>query len=203
MYSCLLPEFHLTGALCRIPTVVPYCGGLLKLNYSQSHRIRGKPPVKITMYSCLLPEFHLTGALCRIPTVVPYCRGILKLDYSQSQSHRIRGKPPGPKRRNPGMNAKISMYGCLVLEFHLTGALRRILAGVPYCRDVLRLCIILKGKYIVHQVQPVYLARLNTTGRSPGIPEGAVKDRLTHWHSSLRHGTHTVGLAIVFQGLLL
>jgi len=33
----------------------------------------------------------------------------------------------------------------------------------------------------------------------PGIPEGAVTDRLTHCHSSLRHGTHTVGLGIVFK----
>jgi len=145
MYSCLLLEFHLTGALSRIPTEVPYCRALLKLDYSQSqsHRVRRKPPgpkrrnpginVKIAMYSCLLLEFHLTEALCRIPTGVPYCRALLKLDYSQSQSHRIRGKPPGPKRRNPGMNVKISMYGCLLLEFHLTGALHRILAGVPCC----------------------------------------------------------------------
>jgi len=27
----LLPEFHLTGAFCRILTGVPYCGALLKL----------------------------------------------------------------------------------------------------------------------------------------------------------------------------
>ena len=54
---------------------------------------------------------------------------------------------------------------------------------------------------MVHQAEPLYLARLNTTGMSPGIPEGAVKDRLTRCHSSLRHGTHTIGLGIVFQGL--
>jgi len=60
-----------------------------------------------------------------------------------------------------------------------------------------------QGKYMVHQAEPLYLARLNTIGRSPGIPEGTVKDRLTHCHSSLRHGTHTIGLGIVFQGLLL
>jgi len=56
---------------------------------------------------------------------------------------------------------------------------------------------------MVHQAEPLYLARLNTTERSPGIPEGAVEDRLTHCHSSLRHGTHTLGLGVVFQGLLL
>jgi len=39
------------------------------------------------------------------------------------------------------------------------------------------------GKYLVHQAEPLYLARLNTTWRSPGIPEGAVKDRLTHCHA--------------------
>ena len=42
------------------------------------------------------------------------------------------------------------------------------------------------------------LARLNTTGRSSGIPEGAVKDRLTRCHSSLRHGTQTLGLGGLF-----
>jgi hypothetical protein len=41
------------------------------------------------------------------------------------------------------------------------------------------------GKYLVHQAEPLYLARLNTTGRSPGIPEGACKDRLTHCHHPL------------------
>jgi len=56
---------------------------------------------------------------------------------------------------------------------------------------------------MVHQAESLYLARLNTTGRSPGISEDAVKDRLTHCHSSLRHGTHTIVLGIVFQGLLL
>jgi len=116
----------LTGALRRIPTGVPYYRALLKLDYSQSqfHNLRGKPPgpkrrnpginVKIATYSCLLLEFHLIGALRRIPTGVPYCRALLKLNYSQSQSHRIRGKPPGPKRRNPGVNVKINMYGCLL-----------------------------------------------------------------------------------------
>ena len=60
-----------------------------------------------------------------------------------------------------------------------------------------------QGKYMAHQAEPLYLARLNTTVRSPRIPEGAVIDILTHCHSSHRHGTHTVGLGIVFQGLLL
>ena len=59
-----------------------------------------------------------------------------------------------------------------------------------------------QGKYLVHQAVPT-LGKAKTTGRSPGIPEGAVKDRLTHCHSSLRHWTHTVGLGIAFQGLLL
>jgi len=55
---------------------------------------------------------------------------------------------------------------------------------------------------MVHQAEPLYLARLNTTGRSPGNPEDAAEDRLNHRKSSLRHGTHTEGLGIVFQGLL-
>jgi hypothetical protein len=60
-----------------------------------------------------------------------------------------------------------------------------------------------RGIILIHQAEPLYLVRLNTTGMSPGIPEGAVNDRLTHCHSFLRHGTHTVGLGIDFQGLLL
>jgi len=52
---------------------------------------------------------------------------------------------------------------------------------------------------LVHQAEPLHLARLNTTGRSPGIPEGGVEDRLTHRHSSLRQGNHTVGLGIFFK----
>ena len=52
---------------------------------------------------------------------------------------------------------------------------------------------------MVHQAEPLYLVRLNTTGKSPGIPEGAVSDGLTHCHSSLRHGIHTVGFGIVFK----
>ena len=47
------------------------------------------------------------------------------------------------------------------------------------------------------------VVRLSTSGRSPGIPERAVIGRLTHCHPSDWHGTHTVGLGIVFQGLLL
>jgi len=60
-----------------------------------------------------------------------------------------------------------------------------------------------QGKYEVHQVKPPSLVRLSTSERSPGVPEGAVSDRLTHCHSSHRHSTHTVGLGIVFQGFLL
>jgi hypothetical protein len=60
-----------------------------------------------------------------------------------------------------------------------------------------------QGKYEVHQAEPPCLIRLSTSGRSPGVPEGAVSDRLTHCNSSHRHGSHTVGLEIVFQGLLL
>ena len=44
---------------------------------------------------------------------------------------------------------------------------------------------------MVHQAESLYLARLNTSGRSPGIPEGAVKDKLTYCYSFLRHGIHT------------
>jgi len=59
-----------------------------------------------------------------------------------------------------------------------------------------------QGKYEVHQAEPPCFVRLSTSGRSPGVPEGTVNDRLTHCHSSHRHGFHTVGSGIVFQGLL-
>ena len=57
----------------------------------------------------------------------------------------------------------------------------------------------IRGYYKVHQVEPPYLVRLITSGSSPGITKGAVWDILTHCHSSHRHGTHTVGLGIVFK----
>ena len=55
-------------------------------------------------------------------------------------------------------------------------------------------------KYVVRQVENTILGKAEIT---PGIPEGAVWDRLTHRHSSHKHGTHTVGLEIFFQALLL
>ena len=119
------------------------------------------------------------------------------------------GEPPGPKRKEPpGINVEVTMYSCLLLDFHLTGDLPRIFIGVPYCGALLEHLFSVSipqdlEKYLVHQAEPLYLARLKTTWRSPGIPDGAVEDRLTHCHSSLRHSTDTVGLGIVFQGLLL
>ena len=50
---------------------------------------------------------------------------------------------------------------------------------------------------------PPSLVRLSTFGRSVGIAEGAVCDRLTHCRSSDKHDTHTVVFGIVFPGLLL
>ena len=58
-------------------------------------------------------------------------------------------------------------------------------------------------KYEVYQAQPPCLVSLSTSGRSSCISERAVVCRLTHCHSSHRHSSHTVGLGIVFQGLLL
>jgi hypothetical protein len=57
-----------------------------------------------------------------------------------------------------------------------------------------------RGIILIYQADPLYLVRINTTGRSPSIPEGAVNDRLTHCHSSLTYCTHTVW-RYVFQGL--
>jgi len=49
------------------------------------------------------------------------------------------GKPVGPKRRNTGINVKVTVYNCLPPKFHLTGALRRILTEVPYSGALLKL----------------------------------------------------------------
>jgi len=172
------------------------------------------------------------------------------------------GKTSGSKRRNPGINVVIAMYGCLLPELLLTGTLRRIFVGVPYCGALLKLSITLslnlagsegnlqvqkEGTQVCHnylcmlpssRVPPNWSPPLNpgwspllwsspeTLNYSQGkiygppsrppifgkvkynrevtwYPEGAVKDRITHCHSSLRHGTHTIALGIVFQGLLL
>jgi len=140
------------------------------------------------MYNCLLPEFYLTGALRRILTGVSYCEALLKLWIT-------------PNLRD---FSEVPYCGAL-LKLWITLNLRDF-SEVPYCGALLRLSISIPqdlGKYLVHQAEPLYLARLNTTERSPGIIEGAVEERLTHCHLSRRHGTHTIGLGIVFQGLLL
>ena len=53
----------------------------------------------------------------------------------------------------------------------------------------------IQRKYQVQQAEPPCLVSLITSGRLPGIPEWAILSRLTHCHSSYRHGAHTVGLA--------
>ena len=50
---------------------------------------------------------------------------------------------------------------------------------------------------------PPCQVRLVTSGSSPGILQRAVLNSLTHCHSSYRHGSHTVGMGIIFKGLLL
>jgi hypothetical protein len=80
----------------------------------------------------------------------------------------------------------------------------RILVGVPSQGALLKFYLNLKGECMQSTKQsPHAWQGYITTRRPPGIPEGAVCDRLTHCHSSHGHGTHTVGLGIVFQGLLL
>jgi hypothetical protein len=56
-----------------------------------------------------------------------------------------------------------------------------------------------QGKYEVSKAEPPCLGRLSTSWRSPCITECAFIGRLTHCQSSHRHGTHTVGLGIVFK----
>jgi hypothetical protein len=108
------------------------------------------------------------------------------------------------------------LFDCLwrslkTLECPLTGALHRTYTGVPCCgalklffykmfnRDPTR-----SGELCSPPSRaPIPGKAIISIGRLPGIPEGAVSDRLTHCHSSHWHGTHTVGLGIVFQGSLL
>ena len=97
-------------------------------------------------------------------------------------------------------------------ECPLAGALRRIFSGVPCCGALPKLFF-----YKMFNLDPTRSGELCSppsgafipgkaiisTGRLPAIPEGAVSDIRTHCHSSLCHGTHTVGLGVVFQGSLL
>ena len=85
------------------------------------------------------------------------------------------------------------MHSYHLPEFQLTGAVESLLKSstVELSLDCELFSISIpqdQGKYLVHQVQPLYLAKLNKTGRSPGVSEGAVKDRLTHCPSSVRYG---------------
>jgi len=70
-------------------------------------------------------------------------------------------------------------------ELPLTEAFRRILAGVPYCGALLRL----QFSYSILNFDPaksgeiygppsraLYLVRLDTSGKSPGIAEGVVNE---------------------------
>jgi hypothetical protein len=61
----------------------------------------------------------------------------------------------------------------------------------------------LRGKNSHQQAEPQCLARLQYNWQVAWYPRGRRLVRLTHCHSSRRHGTHTVGLGIAFQGLLL
>jgi hypothetical protein len=61
----------------------------------------------------------------------------------------------------------------------------------------------LRGKNSVHQAEPPRLVRLQYNWEVAWYPRGRRLDRLAHCDSSHRHGTHTVGLGIVFQGLVL
>ena len=97
-------------------------------------------------------------------------------------------------------------------ECPLTAAFRRTFTGVPCCGALLNLFFnklfnldpTRSGElYSPPSRAPITGKAIISTGRLPGIIEGAVSDRLTHCHSFDRHGTHTVGLGIVFQGSLL
>jgi hypothetical protein len=52
---------------------------------------------------------------------------LLSISIPQDQ-----GKTSGSERRNSGRNIEVTMYSCLLSEFHLTGTLRKILTGVHF-----------------------------------------------------------------------
>jgi len=88
------------------------------------------------MYSCLLPEFFLTGALRKILTEVPCCGALFELWMTLNLSPAGSGENSQVQKNEPRYNVgrynvEVTVYSCLLSEFHLTGALRRILTGVP------------------------------------------------------------------------
>ena len=124
----------------------------------------------------------------------------------------MRGKPPSQKKKKNGTQVQMSKLLCSFVFYRSSTWLLASVESLLKCpiaefsldSELISISIPQDlGKYMVHQAEPLYLARLNTTGRSPGIPKCAVKDRLTQCHLSLRHDTHTIEMGIVFLGLLL
>ena len=73
---------------------------------------------------------HL-GPLCLILYIK--LKGVLILQQSSRWPPILNSQlPPGKKKkRSPGINVEVTMYGCFLPELYLTGVLRRILTGVP------------------------------------------------------------------------
>ena len=83
------------------------------------------------MYSFLLQEFYLTGALSKILTGVPCCGAHLELWVTLNLNPTEAGENLWVQEMEPRYNIKVTTYNCLLPEFPLTVALRRMLAGVP------------------------------------------------------------------------
>jgi len=160
MYGCPLPEFYLTGSLCKILTGVPCCRALLELWMTLSLNPTGSEEnLRVQKRN---PGIMSGGIMSKLLRIIAFYRSSTWLELSvesllESPNAelsinskllsisilQVQGKTSGSKRRNPGINIKVTMYSCLLQEFYLTGALRRILTGVPYCRALLKLWITL------------------------------------------------------------
>jgi len=127
----LCPMFciKLKGALFLLhssrspPYLIP---NYLRVQKKRNPGINGK----VTMYRCLLSDFYLTGALRKILTGVPCCGALLELWMTLNLNPAGLAENLLVQKKELRYNIKITMYNCLLREFHPTGALRRIFTGV-------------------------------------------------------------------------
>jgi len=78
------------------------------------------------------------------------------------------------------------------LESLLESSSKELSLGSDFSSVFSLLIPLYQGKYEVYQAEPPCLVRLSTSGRAPRIPDCAVIGGFTCYHSSHRHGTHTV-----------
>ena len=99
-------------------------------------------------------------------------------------SQEMGASPPTPRRHGSCPVAPAELAGTGVfLESLLESPIAELSLDSNFPTKLLISIPRDQAKYDVHQAQPLYSVRLDTSERSPGIPEGAVNDRLTNCHS--------------------